>query len=279
MSTPSCMATSLCAQPSVVSESQGRMFPPHDDVQLRCLLFCKGDCECGMRCKDAQKPRWTSVGNPVSELSMVPPSLVEAASTLEPVFLVDIDSREVPRPLGTGDDWFVIPVRRTLTTSSSLPIRAKHALRDDSFVVTDALFKKTLTFAYMPPTLDAFASSKSAKCHRYFTIQDDAFRHSWSDEILWLAPPFHLTDDVVRKICDDKAAGILLHPLRRDERWFHDLQDVAVTWWDVPPRWVSSRPLVGWIFLHTQATLYASWCSMHQAMFSPCIPVVRHQRI
>ena len=175
------------------------------------------------------------MGIPVSDLSMVPPSLVEAASTPEPVSLVCIESPEVPRPIGTGDDWFVIPVRRTLTSSSSLPIRAEHALRDGSFVVTDALFKRILTFAEMQPTLDAFASSSSAKCDRYFTIQDDAFRHSWSDEILWLAPPFHLMDDVVRKICDDKAAGILLHPLRRDERWFHDLQDVAVTWWDVPP--------------------------------------------
>ena len=110
-------------------------------------------------------------------------------------------------------------------------------------MVTDALFKRILTFADMQPTLDAFVSSKSAKCHRYFTIQDDAFRHSWSDEILWMAPPLHLMDDVVRKICDDKAAGILLHPLRRDERWFHDLQNVAVMWWDIPSTGFPHDPL------------------------------------
>ena len=136
--------------------------PAPDDVQLRCLLLCKGDCDCGMRCKDAPRPQRTSVGIPVTDSSMVPPSLVEAASTPEPVSLVDIDSPEVPRPLGTGDDWFVIPVRRTLTCSSSLPVRATDALRDGSFVVTDALFKRIVTFSEMQPTLEAFASITSA---------------------------------------------------------------------------------------------------------------------
>ena len=64
----------------------------------------------------------------------------------------------------------------------------------------------------MQPTLDAFASSSSAKCDRYFTIQDDAFRHSWSDEILWLAPPFHLMEDVCGKSVMTRPPGYFCTP-------------------------------------------------------------------
>ena len=45
------------------------------------------------------------------------------------------------------------------------------------------------------------------------------------DKKLWINPPFHLIQQVIHKIKQDKTQAILVVPLWDDKPWFQELQD------------------------------------------------------
>ena len=74
------------------------------------------------------------------------------------------------------------------------------------------------------PYYDAFANSGNKRFDNYF-------RDAWTqkrDKKLWINPPFHLIQQVIHKINQDKTQAILLVPLWDDEPWFQELQDISV---------------------------------------------------
>lgn len=76
-------------------------------------------------------------------------------------------------------------------------------------------------------TLDVAASAENAKCHRYFTKEQDGLAQSWANEVVWCNPPYGREIALwVKKARESSiyegTTVVLLVPARTDTRWFHD---------------------------------------------------------
>jgi phage N-6-adenine-methyltransferase len=75
-------------------------------------------------------------------------------------------------------------------------------------------------------TLDPCATHENAKCHRYFTREDDGLVQSWWGERVFMNPPYgREISRWVAKAHEESIQGALvvcLLPARTDTRWFHD---------------------------------------------------------
>ena len=78
-----------------------------------------------------------------------------------------------------------------------------------------------------PFDVDLFASNINAKCENFYSwfpdpeaIAIDAFTVSWSNIYFYAFPPFSLILRTLRKICVDKAKGILVVPYWPTQAWF-----------------------------------------------------------
>lgn len=77
-------------------------------------------------------------------------------------------------------------------------------------------------------TLDPAASVINAKCDKYYTIEDNGLEKSWSDERVFLNPPYGKgLDKWIRKCYEEVYSNgcqivVALLPNRTDTKWFHD---------------------------------------------------------
>ena len=65
-------------------------------------------------------------------------------------------------------------------------------------------------------------------------MHHNAFVQDWSQETLWICPPFSLLDNVIEKIFSDHAHGIMLIPVWKHQPWFMKLSTIALSWWNIP---------------------------------------------
>lgn len=72
-------------------------------------------------------------------------------------------------------------------------------------------------------TLDVCASSKNAKCKKYFTKEQDGLSQDWATNKIWCNPPYgrRIGEWVKKCSCHPRCSAMLL-PARTDTRWFHD---------------------------------------------------------
>jgi len=73
-------------------------------------------------------------------------------------------------------------------------------------------------------TLDPCATPDTAKCKKYYTIQDDGLKQDWTGERVFCNPPYgSAIKDWVKK-CSEVSGGIvvMLIPARTDTRYFHE---------------------------------------------------------
>ena len=79
-------------------------------------------------------------------------------------------------------------------------------------------------------TVDALASSLTARFPRFWTRQDDAFSKDWgTEELLWINPPFQHFARVIRKIAVDSARAIVITPEWTHLRWHKALQGITLS--------------------------------------------------
>ena len=75
------------------------------------------------------------------------------------------------------------------------------------------------------PTLDVAATSKNAKCEKYFTIEDDGLQQTWTG-VCWMNPPFgKVMKKWVEKAYKESLKGVTvisLLPARTNTNWWHD---------------------------------------------------------
>lgn len=75
-------------------------------------------------------------------------------------------------------------------------------------------------------TLDPCSTSESAKCEKYYTLEDDGLSKSWKDETVFVNPPYGKIKDWVKKAYDESinngAVVVMLIPARTDTRYWHD---------------------------------------------------------
>ena len=77
------------------------------------------------------------------------------------------------------------------------------------------------------PDIDLFASTQNKKCSRYISwfpdplaFSIDAFTIDWGIYFFYAFPPFILIPNVLQKIKNDNAQGILVVPLWKNQPWY-----------------------------------------------------------
>jgi phage N-6-adenine-methyltransferase len=76
-------------------------------------------------------------------------------------------------------------------------------------------------------TLDVCATPENAKCERFFTKEQDGLRQSWSNEVIWLNPPYGRQIDrwirraYIASACADSTVVCLI-PARTDTSYWHE---------------------------------------------------------
>ena len=74
-------------------------------------------------------------------------------------------------------------------------------------------------------TLDPCATPANAKCPRYYTRIEDGLRQDWSNERVWMNPPFgkFIPRWVAKAHATAQAGGLVvaLLPARPDTAWWH----------------------------------------------------------
>ena len=120
-----------------------------------------------------------------------------------------------------------------------LPRRQVKAARENfkkrSFRIKNEVYLDVIREADVLPTVDAFASQQSKQLPRFWTPKQDAFKQSWSNEVLWLCPPFKLLQDTVEQIYKDQAQGLIIVPIWKHKAWFQALGNIAIWWKDFDP--------------------------------------------
>ena len=55
-----------------------------------------------------------------------------------------------------------------------------------------------------------------------------------ADNKLWINPPFHLIQEVIHNVKQDKLQAILVAPLWDDKPWFQEFQEICVNYIELP---------------------------------------------
>lgn len=75
-------------------------------------------------------------------------------------------------------------------------------------------------------TLDPCATPENAKCDKYFTIEDDGLAQDWSNDIVFMNPPYgRAIRHWIKKAHDESRKGavvVCLIPARTDTTYWHD---------------------------------------------------------
>ena len=75
-------------------------------------------------------------------------------------------------------------------------------------------------------TLDPCSTPESAKCEKYYTLQDNGLSKSWKNEVVFVNPPYGKIKDWVKKAYDESinnnAVVVMLIPARTDTRYWHN---------------------------------------------------------
>lgn len=71
-------------------------------------------------------------------------------------------------------------------------------------------------------TLDPCSSQDNYKCQKHYTKKEDGLNKDWSDEIVFMNPPYSECSSWMKKAKESKAFTVALVPSRTDTRWWHD---------------------------------------------------------
>ena len=95
-------------------------------------------------------------------------------------------------------------------------------------------FDKIVAMTDVEPTVDAFANAGNRLTEKYWDLATDAFTQDWSDEVLWINPPFDCMERVVSKILSEQAHGLMIVPCWPRQVWFSVLESISINWIDLP---------------------------------------------
>ena len=75
-------------------------------------------------------------------------------------------------------------------------------------------------------TLDPCATSENAKCNKYFTVEDDGLKQDWSNDVVFMNPPYGREIKYwVQKAYEESLKGatvVCLIPARTDTTYWHN---------------------------------------------------------
>ena len=75
-------------------------------------------------------------------------------------------------------------------------------------------------------TLDPCATDENAKCSKYFTLEDDGLSKDWSNDVVFMNPPYgREIKKWIKKAYEESLNGatvVCLIPARTDTTYWHD---------------------------------------------------------
>lgn len=76
-------------------------------------------------------------------------------------------------------------------------------------------------------TLDPCATETNAKCHKFYTIEQDGLKQNWGGHNIFCNPPYGKVIGRWVQKCSEESKKpdtrvVALLPARTDTRWFHD---------------------------------------------------------
>lgn len=95
---------------------------------------------------------------------------------------------------------------------------------------TPQKFYEQLVLKHGPFDLDPCATQESAKCERFFTLEDDGLAHPWAPARVFMNPPYSNVAAWMQKALDESRRGAFvcaLVPARVDTAWWHDYAEKA----------------------------------------------------
>jgi hypothetical protein len=113
---------------------------------------------------------------------------------------------------------------------------SKHQTRDIEVQLNPRVFCRLSVSGPFKPVVDWFASSKNAQLPRFYSWSDtskssaegfDAFSFFWGDVVGYMFPPFNLLPRVIRKIRQDGARVLLIHPQWPGAIWAPSLIEIT----------------------------------------------------
>lgn len=77
-------------------------------------------------------------------------------------------------------------------------------------------------------TLDPCSTYKNHKCNKYYTIKEDGLKQDWSNEVVFVNPPYErkVLKLWIKKCYEESLNGttiVLLIPARTDTKYQHDI--------------------------------------------------------
>ena len=91
------------------------------------------------------------------------------------------------------------------------------------------------------PRVDCFAAKHNARFQTFWSVKDNAWNKSWSQQkhgLLWMNPPYEDVDlqRMVDKLRADQAKAIIIVPGWQRSKWWKDVQDIVVRRMQLPFR-------------------------------------------
>lgn len=72
-------------------------------------------------------------------------------------------------------------------------------------------------------TLDPCSTHENAKCKKHYTIKDNGLIQDWSNDIVFMNPPYGRSIfNWVKKAYESNTLVVALLPARTDTKWFHE---------------------------------------------------------
>lgn len=77
-------------------------------------------------------------------------------------------------------------------------------------------------------TLDPCSTHENHKCEKYYTIEDDGLSKNWTNEVVFVNPPYSKTKDWLKKAYEETrnvfgdTTVVVLIPSRTDTKYFHE---------------------------------------------------------
>jgi hypothetical protein len=137
-----------------------------------------------------------------------------------------------------------IPTDENPADALTRGVTSRKRMLDTEVRLNPDIFQSLMRGGPFTPEIDWFASDQNAQLPRFYVWQPqtqtaaegvDAFTVSWKDVTGYAFPPFSLISRILRKIKDDKARVLLLHPFWPGALWYPSLVEIMLTQRSIPP--------------------------------------------
>jgi hypothetical protein len=123
-------------------------------------------------------------------------------------------------------------------------VTSRRRMLDTEVQLNPVLVQQLFDQGPFKPRIDWFASDLNAQLPRFYVWHAapqssaegvDAFMFEWQVQPGYIFPPFVLIPRIIRKIKDDRAKVLLIHPQWQGALWYPDLEEITLMQQSISP--------------------------------------------